>query len=59
MPPTDDSPSPADQHLSQIDARDAEFEHDVLQQAKARQDRSHAALDVWIATAIAELAAER
>jgi hypothetical protein len=32
---------------------------DVLQQAKERQDRVHAALETWIAATIAELAAER
>jgi hypothetical protein len=38
---------------------DAGFERDVLQRAKERQDKVHAALEIWIAATIAELAAER
>ncbi|HEY3677449.1 MAG TPA: hypothetical protein VGL45_01935 [Bradyrhizobium sp.] len=32
---------------------------EVLQRAKERQDKVHAALEIWIAATIAELAAER
>jgi hypothetical protein len=56
---TDDHPRLADEHLLGHDRSDAGFECDALQQAKARQDRSYAALEIWIAAAIAELAAER
>ena len=41
------------------DAPVLELERDALQLAKERQDKVHAALDIWIAEAIAELAAER
>ena len=55
MKSTDDHPRLADEHLHRSDGG---FERDALQQAKARQDRSYAALEIWIAAAIAELAAE-
>jgi hypothetical protein len=56
---TDHHPGKADEHLLRDDASDAGIECDALQQAKARQDQSHAALETWIAAAIAELAAVR
>jgi hypothetical protein len=59
MKPADDYPLMADQPMFHRDARGLEFERDHLQRAKERQDKVHAALDVWIAEAIAELAAER
>jgi hypothetical protein len=37
------------------DALKTGSERDALKKAKARQDRSHAKLDKWIAAAIAEL----
>jgi hypothetical protein len=55
MKSTDDHPRLADEHLHRSDGG---FERDALQQAKARQDRSYAALEIWIAAAIAELASE-
>lgn len=39
--------------------RTEDFRSEGLQQAKERQDKVHAALEVWIAATIAELAAER
>jgi hypothetical protein len=59
MKPTDGHPRMADEHLLRDDPSDAGIDCDALQQAKARQDQSHAALETWIAAAIAELAAER
>jgi hypothetical protein len=59
MRSSDDHPRMADDHLLRHDPSDAGFERDTLQQAKARQDRSHAALESWIAAAIAELATGR
>jgi hypothetical protein len=59
MRSSDDYPRMVDEHLLRHDPSDAEFERDTLQQAKARQDRSHAALESWIAAAIAELATGR
>jgi hypothetical protein len=59
MKPTDDHPRMADESLLRHDPSDAGIECDALQQAKTRQDQSHAALETWIAAAIAELAAER
>jgi hypothetical protein len=38
---------------------DAGFDRDVLQRARERQDKVHAALEIWFAATIAELAAER
>ena len=58
MRPTDKRPRAADQQLLH-DAPVLELQRDALQLAKERQDKVHAALDVWIAEAIAELAAER
>lgn len=57
MKPADDYPRMADQPMFQHDGPG--FERDHLQRAKERQDKVHAALDVWIAAAIAELASER
>lgn len=59
MKPADDYPRMADEHMFQRDAPGLEFERDHLQRARERQDRVHAALDQWIAVAIAELASER
>ena len=59
MKPTDDHARMDGAYSFQHDASDAGFELEALQQAKARQDRSHAALDVWIVATIAELAAQR
>jgi hypothetical protein len=59
MKANDDHPRLADEHLLRHDRSDAEFQRDALQQARARQDKSYAALEIWIAAAIAELAAER
>ena len=55
----DKRPHAADEQLLQHDAPALGYQLDALQQAKERQDKVHAALDVWIAEAIAELAAER
>jgi hypothetical protein len=49
----------ADGDLLLDEPPDAGFERDVLQRAKERQDKVHAALEIWIAATIAELAAER
>jgi hypothetical protein len=64
MTPADDYPRMADElmfrhHDASLDGPVAGFELDALQLAKERQDRVHAALDVWIAAAIAELASGR
>jgi hypothetical protein len=63
MKPADDHPRMADQpmfrHEASPDGSVRGFEFDALQSAKERQDRVHAALDVWIAAAIAELASGR
>jgi hypothetical protein len=59
MKAADDYPRTADEHMFQHDGPGSAFEHDHLQRAKERQDKVHAALDVWIAAAIAELASER
>ena len=63
MTPADDYPRMADEpmfrHEASLDGSVAGFELDALQSAKERQDRVHAALDVWIAAAIAELASGR
>jgi hypothetical protein len=63
MKPADDYPRMADEpmfrHDASLDASVGGFERDALQLAKERQDRVHAALDVWIAAAIAELASGR
>jgi hypothetical protein len=63
MTPADDYPRMADEpmfrHDASFDGSVRGFELDALQSAKERQDRVHAALDVWIAAAIAELAAGR
>lgn len=58
MKPADD-PRMADEHMFRHDEPGAGFERDHLQRAKERQDKVHAALDVWIAAAIAELASAR
>ena len=55
----DEYPRMADEHMFRHDAPGLEFERDHLQRAKERQDKVHAALEVWIAAAIAELAARR
>ena len=57
MKPVDENPRMADEYMFRHDAPGAEFERDHLQRAKERQDKVHAALEVWIAAAIAELAA--
>jgi hypothetical protein len=49
----------ADEPMFRHDGPGSGFERDHLQRAKERQDKVHAALDVWIAAAIAELASER
>jgi hypothetical protein len=54
---TDQRPRAASEPLLQHEAPALQL--DALQMAKERQDKVHAALDVWIAEAIAELAAER
>jgi hypothetical protein len=59
MRPTDDSRRTADQPMFEHDATAAGYELDALHQAKERQDKIHAALDVWISAAIAELASGR
>ena len=59
MRPNDNRPRAAGGRLPQHDAPVLELQRDALQLAKERQDKVHAALDVWIAQAIAELAAER
>jgi hypothetical protein len=58
MKPTEDRPRAAAERMFSDDARHAGVERDARQQAKARQDESHAALETWIAAAIAELAVE-
>lgn len=55
----DESPRMAGEYVFQHDAPAEGFERDALQLAKERQDKVHAALDVWITAAIAELASER
>jgi hypothetical protein len=59
MKPIDDRPRAADERMFYDDARHTGGERDARQQAKERQDQSHAALESWIAAAIAELAVER
>jgi hypothetical protein len=59
MRPTDESPQRAGEQLLQHDAPGEGFERGALDLAKARQDRVHAALDVWITAVIAELASQR
>jgi hypothetical protein len=59
MRPTDDSRRTADEPMFEHDASDAGYELDALHLAKQRQDKIHAALDVWISAAIAELASGR
>jgi hypothetical protein len=63
MTPADDYPRIGDEpmfrHDASFDGSVRGFEFDALQSAKERQDRVHAALDVWIAAAIAELASGR
>ena len=56
---TDERPRAAGEPLLQHEAPALGSQLDILQLAKERQDKVHAALDVWIAEAIAELAAER
>jgi hypothetical protein len=43
------------ENLVQADASRLGSERDALKTAKARQDKSHAKLDKWIAATIAEL----
>jgi hypothetical protein len=57
--PADENPRMADEHMFQRGAAGLEFERDHLQRAKERQDKVQAALDLWIAAAIAELASGR
>lgn len=59
MRPTDDSQCTVDEHMFEDEATAAGFEPDALHLAKERQDKIHAALDVWISAAIAELASGR
>ncbi len=62
MKPADHNPRMADQPMfrhASLDRSVGGFELDALQVAKERQDRVHAALEVWIAAAIAELASGR
>lgn len=59
MRPTDDIRRTADEPMFEHAATAAGYELDALHQAKQRQDKIHAALDVWISAAIAELAARR
>ena len=59
MKPADDYPRMADEPMFRHDGPGSGFERDHLQRAKERQDKVHAALDVWIAAAIAELASGR
>jgi hypothetical protein len=49
----------AEQDLLLDEPPDVCLEGDVLQRAKERQDKVHAALEIWIAATIAELVAER
>ena len=59
MKRADGDPRIAGEQILQHESPAMAFDSDALQLAKARQDKVHAALDVWIAEAIAELAAER
>ena len=59
MKVADEYPRMADEHMFRHDALGSGFEREHLQRAKERQDKVHAALEVWIAAAIAELAAGR
>lgn len=59
MKVADEYPRMADEHMFRHDAPGSGFEREHLQRAKERQDKVHAALEVWIAAAIAELAAGR
>jgi hypothetical protein len=59
MRPTDESPRRVDEHMFGHTTPAEVFDRDALHLAKERQDRIHAALDLWIADAIAELATGR